>query len=376
MNSNLSDRQNVRIISSENSWIEGDAVRQLQQVSALDGIIYSVGLPDMHPGNCGPVGAAYLSSGTIYPTLIGNDVGCGVGLFSTRIKMKKIKKDRWIKRLKDFDQPFGGNLDKWRFTYGLDANPDDISLGTIGGGNHFAELQCVEKVLDNITFDALGLDRNHLVILVHSGSRSIGEALFRKHTDRFGAKGLNADSIEARRYLASHDGALKWAACNRALIAHRFGLSISAKCTPVIDVCHNSIMRKPRDKETLWLHRKGAASSEAGLVLVPGSRGSLSYLVKAKGNQDKNLWSLPHGAGRKWTRGSCKGKLRDRFPARSLIQTAIGSYVICEDKDLLYEEAPQAYKNIDAVIADLIRADLIDVVATLKPIITYKMRKN
>ena len=81
MNSNLSDRESVRIIRSENSWIEGDAVRQLQQASALDGIVYSVGLPDIHPGKYGPVGAAYMSNGIIYPALIGNDVGCGVGLF-------------------------------------------------------------------------------------------------------------------------------------------------------------------------------------------------------------------------------------------------------------------------------------------------------
>jgi len=90
MNSNLSDRESVRIICSENSWIEGDAVRQLQQASALDGIAYSVGLPDIHPGKYGPVGAAHMSNGIIYPALIGNDVGCGVGLFSTSIKKKKI----------------------------------------------------------------------------------------------------------------------------------------------------------------------------------------------------------------------------------------------------------------------------------------------
>jgi release factor H-coupled RctB family protein len=160
------------------------------------------------------------------------------------------------------------------------------------------------------------------------------------------------------------------------LIAYRFAACISAESASVIDVCHNSITRKLDENGPLWLHRKGAASSETGLVMVPGSRGSLSYLVKTKGDQEDNLWSLPHGAGRKWSRGSCKEKLRDRFPAKSLIQTAIGSYVICENKDLLYEEAPQAYKNIDAVIEDLTRADLIEVVATMKPIITYKARKR
>jgi release factor H-coupled RctB family protein len=376
MNSNSNKQKNYRIVCSENSWIEGDAVRQLQQASALNGMVYSVGLPDMHPGKCSPVGAAYMSKGIIYPALIGNDVGCGVGLFSTQIKSKKIKRDKWIKKLKDLDQPFDGDLDHWLSAFYLDAGLHNIALGTIGGGNHFAELQCIEKVLDHDTFNELGLDKNCLFILVHSGSRSIGDALLRKHTDRYGAKGLDADSNEAQGYLAAHDEALKWASCNRALIAHRFGSSINAKCTLVIDVCHNSVTIKSDGKDTFWLHRKGAVSSESDLTVIPGSRGSLTYLVKAREDQEQNLWSLPHGAGRKWSRGSCKDKLRDRFQAKSLIKTSIGSHVICEDKNLLYEEAPQAYKNIDAVIADLINADLIDVVAALKPIITYKMRKT
>lgn len=376
MNSISDNEKFYRIVCSENSWIEGDAVRQLQQASMLNGIEYAVGLPDLHPGKCSPVGAAFMSKAIIYPALIGNDVGCGVGLFSTQIKSKKIKRDKWIKKLKDLNQPFDGDLDIWRSAFGLDAGPHDIALGTIGGGNHFAELQCIEKVLDHDTIDGMGLDKNYLFILVHSGSRSIGERLLRRHTDRYGAKGLDADSDEARGYLAAHDGALKWAACNRALIAHRFGSSINAKSAPVIDVCHNSVTRKSDGKDTFWLHRKGATSSESDLSIIPGSRGSLTYLVKSRGDQEKNLWSLPHGAGRKWSRGSCKEKLRDRFKAKSLIKTSIGSHVICEDKNLLYEEAPQAYKNIDAVIEDLINADLIDVVAALKPIITYKMRKR
>ena len=376
MNSILKNRNRFRIICSENSWIEGAAVRQLQHASLLDGIVHSVGLPDIHPGKCSPVGAAYKSRGVIYPTLIGNDVGCGIGLFSTLVKRKKIKKDKWIKKLGDLNQPFDGDLETWRQVYRLDTGPHDSALGTIGGGNHFAELQCVENVLDPDTFDAFGLDENRLFVLVHSGSRSMGDVLVRKHTDRHGMKGLDADSTEARCYLTSHDEALRWAVCNRALIAHRFGSSLNAECTPVIDVCHNSITEKTDAGGTFWLHRKGAASSESQLVVIPGSRGSLTYLVKIRGDQEKSLWSLPHGAGRKWSRGSCKEKLRNRFSAGSLIQTAIGSSVICEDKNLLYEEAPQAYKNIDGVIDDLLKTDLVDVVATLKPIITYKMRKN
>jgi release factor H-coupled RctB family protein len=367
---------NTGIICSENSWIEGDAVRQLRQVSELDGIVESVGLPDIHPGKYGPVGAAFLSRGIIYPTLIGGDAGCGIGVFATDVKKKKIKKDKWVRRLKGLDRPFDEDLDAFRSSFNIDAGLDSGALGTIGGGNHFAELQSFDTVYDGAALAEFGLDKDYLLTLVHSGSRSIGEVLLRRHTDRYGAKGLDAESSEAECYMVAHDDALRWAACNRAVIAKRFGMSIGAECTPALDICHNSVARKSFDDRTLWLHRKGAANAETGLVVVPGSRGSLSYLVKPKGDQRKNLWSLPHGAGRKWKRGGCKERLRDRFSAKSLIQTPMGSHVICDDRDLLYEEAPQAYKNIDAVIEDLKSADLVDVAATMKPIITYKMRKE
>jgi release factor H-coupled RctB family protein len=94
------------------------------------------------------------------------------------------------------------------------------------------------------------------------------------------------------------------------------------------------------------------------------------------GDQQKNAWSLAHGAGRKWNRSSTKERLKERFTTESLIRTDLGSYVICEDKDLLFEEAPQAYKNIDVVIDDMVQAGLISVIAGLKPLITYKVRQT
>jgi release factor H-coupled RctB family protein len=92
------------------------------------------------------------------------------------------------------------------------------------------------------------------------------------------------------------------------------------------------------------------------------------------GEQEKNLWSLAHGAGRKWNRSECEGRLRERYRADSLRKTSLGSYVICEDKALLYEEAPQAYKNIEAIIGDLVSFGLIRVIASFIPVLTYKVR--
>ena len=107
-------------------------------------------------------------------------------------------------------------------------------------------------------------------------------------------------------------------------------------------------------------------------MVVPGSRGALSYLLKPVSEQWENLWSLAHGAGRKWNRKSCKERLSSKYTAKDFLYTSLGSRVICHDKTLLYEEAPQAYKNIETVIEDMKREGLVKVIATLKPVITYK----
>jgi release factor H-coupled RctB family protein len=89
---------------------------------------------------------------------------------------------------------------------------------------------------------------------------------------------------------------------------------------------------------------------------------------------ERSAYSLAHGAGRKWSRTDSRARLEKRYSAKDLARTELGSHVICENKELLYQEAPQAYKNITTVIDDLVQAGLIEVVAILKPLITYKVR--
>jgi release factor H-coupled RctB family protein len=125
----------------------------------------------------------------------------------------------------------------------------------------------------------------------------------------------------------------------------------------------------------VWLHRKGAVASDGGFVVIPGSRGSLTYLVKPIGNGESHAWSLAHGAGRKWARSETRLRMRERFRVPQLVQTPLGGRVICEQRELLYEEAPAAYKNIEAVIQDLVDAGLVSVIATFRPLLTYKTRK-
>ena len=122
------------------------------------------------------------------------------------------------------------------------------------------------------------------------------------------------------------------------------------------------------------MHRKGAVAAEGEAVVIPGSRGSLSYLVKPLGDGESRAWSLAHGAGRKWARSEARQRMRERFGMHQLAQTPLGGRVICEARDLLYEEAPAAYKNIADVIQGLVDAGLASVIATFRPLLTYKTR--
>jgi len=364
----------VRVIASPQSWIEGEAVRQLEATARLDGMQLAVGMPDLHPGKGSPVGAAFASRGVVHPFLVGNDIGCGIGLWRTDLPRRKPKRDRWASKLYGLERPWDGDTAAWLERFGVPALGPEPALGTLGGGNHFAELSFFDEVHDDAAFSALGLSQGCFALLVHSGSRGLGDAILREHTDRFGARGLPAHSPEAQRYLGRHDRAVAWGRANRALIAHRFLSCLGADGERAADVCHNSVTRAHLAGEALWLHRKGAAPVDEGPVVIAGSRGAKSYLVLPCGNGEANARSLAHGAGRRWPRTDARRRLEDRFTAEALTQTALGSLVVCEDKDLLFEEAPPAYKNIDRVIQDLTEAGVARVVASLTPLITYKVR--
>lgn len=368
--------KNVRIIASSKNWIEGEAVRQLENAARLPGMVSATGMPDIHPGKGCPVGAVFLSKDIIYPHLIGNDAGCGMSLWKTDVARQKSKRDKWAKKLAGLETPMEEDLSEWLQNNGFVSVQQDKALGTLGGGNHFAEIQIVEKIYDHEQFAELGLDKNDVMLLIHSGSRGIGEVLYRGHAAKYGAKGLPVPSEEASIYLEKHEYAMKWACANRTLIAERMSQQLGFESRKVLDLIHNSVSPVVHDGQNMWIHRKGAAPACDGVVVIPGSRGTLTYIAMPTGDQLENAWSVAHGAGRKWNRTSAKERLHDRFTADSFIHTEIGSTVICEDKELLFEEAPQAYKDIDIVIQDMVDAGIIRIIATLKPLITYKVRKE
>jgi release factor H-coupled RctB family protein len=307
--------------------------------------------------------------------LIGNDIGCGMALFRTDLGRREVKLDRWERRLVGLDSAGPEDAAEWLSRRGVRPDPDgDPALGTIGFGNHFAEVQAVEHVFDSAKAAELGLEPERLTLLVHSGSRSLGEAVLRTHVDRFANAGLADGSTEQAAYMERHNHAVAWAAANRALIARRVLDALSADGELLSDVPHNTVSRGSLEGQPCWLHRKGATSADRGPVVIAGTRGTLSYVVQPVGDGSVNLHTLAHGAGRKWKRSEARGRLEHKFRAADLIRTPLGGRVICEDKDLLFEEAPQAYKDVDRIVADLVDHAAAFVIATLRPPLTYKTR--
>ncbi len=352
---------NLKIIASEKNWIDSRSVDSLIQIGSYGGVINVVGLPDLSVGNV-PNGMALSTKERIYPHLIGGDIGCGMSLYEVGIKSNKIKVDRFVKHLNRINTLDDIEVDMPHLGY---------HLGSIGKGNHFAELHRLNKVEDNESFEVLEMSKESLFVLVHSGSRAYGQITFDSVAGGYKPnEGLDIEARVTQEYLKKHDQAIIYAKQSRAEIAHRLLKAIKIDVSPklISDTAHNSISTH----NGVWIHRKGATPTDRGAVIIAGSRGSLSYLVKPTADTVDSLHSLAHGAGRKWERSSVQAKLRNRFSKSQLTRTAIGSRVICSDSKLLYEEAPQAYKNIDVVIGDLVDAGLATVIASFRPILTYK----
>src|SRR6185295_17154964 len=140
----------------------------------------------------------------------------------------KAKIERWVNYAFDLEHPWEGNTRDFLARHGLPSMEFDEAIGTIGGGNHFAELQAVDEVFNAREFACTGLDQGTLVLLVHSGSRRFGDQTLRAHVVEHGARGVDATNAAARTYLREHAVALKWAAANRALIARRFAEALGS----------------------------------------------------------------------------------------------------------------------------------------------------
>jgi release factor H-coupled RctB family protein len=353
----------VTVFAASTSWIESDAVDQCHQVAAFDGMRHVAGMPDLHPGKGAPIGAAMLSS-VLYPHLVGSDIGCGIAVFPFRLK--KAVPEQLAGRFPNLDRDLDADDPAWDVVDAFGGLPGgwEEGLGTVGRGNHFVELARVEPVLDAGHAARIGLSTGDLVLIVHSGSRGHGERILRAHTERLGA----GPSDDPAAYLAAHDDAVRWGSLNRRVLAARTAEALGAPVAePVVDQCHNLV-------EVLggeYLHRKGVAPGDGTDVLIAGTRGTRSYVVAAHAGPDANF-SVAHGAGRKMSRADALKRGRAKHTVEELRRTPVGSVVVCGDRQLLFEEAPTAYKRIEQVVGDLVAHGLATPVATTVPLVTYK----
>ncbi|WP_020592683.1 RNA ligase RtcB family protein [Kiloniella laminariae] len=357
----------VRKFYSPDVWIEGKAEEQLHRVAQMSNVLQVAAFPDLHPGKYGPVGTAILSN-LLHPQLVGNDIGCGMSLFILDLPARKIRAEKAANRLRSLEGIWEGDpfplLEKWGLP--LDASP--TSLGTIGGGNHFCELQILDKVHNQELAEQSGLIRGASYLLIHSGSRSFGTAIFEEICSQ-GPADLYPDHPQAIDYLARHDQAVAWASLNRQIIAQRAAKALRSEARLLSDSPHNLI----EGMKGAFLHRKGAAKADIPFVPLAGSRDSLSYLLKPTNSNEESLFSISHGAGRKYDRSSMHGRLKNRKSDQlRLSRTSYGGHVVCEDKHLLIEEAPDAYKSPVQVLKELTEKQLAITVAAFKPIVTFK----
>ncbi|HUQ95083.1 MAG TPA: RtcB family protein [Bryobacteraceae bacterium] len=314
-------------------------------------------------------------------------------------------------------QGYGETRD-WEFTEEEgcleDADPDAVSprakergrpqLGTVGSGNHFLEIQYVESVHDEAAARAMNLEVGRIVVLLHCGSRGLGHQVctdfladmggaMKRHNISVPDRQLACvpvQSAEGQSYLKAMRAAANFAWANRQAILHLLRGSFAklfgndARVRMLYDVCHNIAKREKHmvngEKRDVLVHRKGATRAfppgHADIpadykhigqpVLVPGSMGTASWILTgAEGAMRETFGSVCHGAGRLMSRTAAK-KGRDTLTVQNELASR-GIIVRSESKNGILEEVPEAYKDVDEVIAVVTGAGLAKPVARLRP---------
>lgn len=375
--------------------VEESALVQLQNVATLPWIAHLSVMPDVHWGMGATVGSVIAMRGAVSPAAVGVDIGCGMGAIRTNLRAEDLPTNLKALRTElESTIPVGFNshegspvippglarntikndhkalFDKFE---SLDPSVADLKskalaqLGTLGSGNHFIEL-CLDT-------------KGHVWMMLHSGSRNIGNKLAQvhmslakklKHNQALEDKDLAAFLIgtpEMDAYRRDLYWAQSYAMLNRRFMFEFYKQAIlkfmpqAAFDEPVL--CHHNYVSEERHfGEDLFVTRKGAISAKRGeMGIIPGSMGAKSFVVRGLGNAE-SLHSASHGAGRKLSRT----KATKQFSVADLEEQTKG--VECrKDKDVL-DEIPGAYKDIEQVMRN--QSDLVEVVAELKQVLCVK----
>jgi len=450
------------IFASSAINLESDAVRQLCDAASLPPARKVLATADIHVGFGVPIGAVVGMDGAIMPAAVGYDINCGMRLLHTpfskgEIDTEKVAVDiaREIplgegrenlpldrggleivinqgvggiatlaqrsghRAWEAFDEDqFADDLERIEENGCLPAETGAVprkaiekggcQLGTLGGGNHFIEIQYVQEVFDSGLGKRFGLFENQIVVMIHSGSRRFGYEVADRYMDVAAQRPENAerkkmlaylptDSRPGKAYINAMGAAANFAFTNRhimALLVRRcFNRMFGRIALPLVyDVTHNMAKLETHAGQRLWVHRKGATRAfgpermtgtvfaQTGQpIITPGSMGTASFLLVGTGKSEESLASVNHGAGRVMSRSAALGKARrGKIIKPGLItdeqfkRSMQGIKLITGNNRRIKEEAPDAYKDIEEVVRIVVECGWAKTVARMVPLAVLK----
>ncbi|MDZ8093234.1 MAG: RtcB family protein [Nostoc sp. DedQUE05] len=446
---NSPDAPVAEVLLPENFPVEAKALKQLANLASVRHpsggcVCRACATPDFHPGDAGvAIGSVVETVGQVIPGAVGSDINCGMRLHVVDLTIDEFlaKRDQFVERMKGdyffgtrdvtmtaqamrslfqygvpgwldamLDEPTGsviksdlsqlaqeserifldGSMDgDWKLAP-EELVPDaglvrDGGLATIGGGNHFVEVQRVDKVENRPLAHAWGVREGQLAFMIHSGSRNVGKYIGGMWRDKAKAtwqKGLKYPDSQifplstsshpelVASYLQAEATAANYGFINRLLLAELLRLRLrevykDVEAPLVYDLPHNITLPEGQG----WVTRKGACPAHIGQpVIIPGSMGAYSYLMVGRGNP-AFCNSASHGAGRIRSRFDLSRKGASQSQAE-LGLTGVDCITLREERRI--EEAPAAYKPIQSVIDVQVEAEMVNVVARLSPVLTFK----
>jgi len=344
-------------------------------------------MPDSHVGYGMPIGAVLATRDVIIPNAVGVDIGCG--MCAVRTSLREISSDSLKKAMRQIRQliPLGFKHNKSQQDDALMPKLDKenmpmvtrqydkarYQLGTLGGGNHFIEIQ-------------LG-DDGYIWIMIHSGSRNLGHKVASRHNmtacklsqtwdvqipKEWQLDFLPINTDEAKEYTAEMNYCVEFALANRRLMMRRVQEVLVNVAGPMefgelINKSHNFAAWERHGKKDVLVHRKGATRARKGeLGLIPGSQGTASYIISGLGNED-SFHSCSHGAGRRLSRKKAIRELDLNTEKQRLEKLGV-IHAVRHKKDL--DEAPGSYKDIEKVMER--QKDLVKIEVKLRPLAVVK----
>ena len=388
---------NVKIINDRpvKIWtddVEESAMQQIENLCTLPFLFHHLAImPDVHAGMGMPIGGVLACVDAVIPNAVGVDIGCGMCAVKTNWRVEDISADVLRKQIMRGIReriPLGMDHHKERQDESYLPQGHDIDkltvvkaqyisaqrqVGTLGGGNHFIELQRDEQGM--------------LWIMIHSGSRNLGKQVgdhYNKLAVMLNERWHSVVKPELRLaflplrtqefndYWAEMQYCVEFALCNRRLMMERIQEVIAdalpgIEFEPMINIAHNYAAWEHHYGKNVIVHRKGATLAREGIVgIIPGSQGTASYIVEGLGNPD-SFNSCSHGAGRWMSRTAAVKTLSLEDEVKKLDEQGI-VHAIRSQRDL--EEAAGAYKDIEQVINN--ELDLVKILTRLLPIAVIK----